>query len=66
MTAPSAGPRGDQFPRRSARTRRFTLGRPRDVAVAADGSRVVYLRSLHGEDPLNRLWTFELTSRRER
>ncbi|MFN2555761.1 MAG: prolyl oligopeptidase family serine peptidase [Nitriliruptorales bacterium] len=66
MTAPSAPPPNDHFPRQSARTRRFTLGRPRDIAVAADGSRVVYLRSLHGEDPLNRLWTFELSTCRER
>ncbi|MDP8930949.1 MAG: prolyl oligopeptidase family serine peptidase [Actinomycetota bacterium] len=66
MTSPAAPRPSDQFPRLSARTRRFTLGRPRDVAVAANGSRVVYLRSLHGEDPVNRLWTLELSMFGER
>lgn len=66
MTAPSARPPSDLFPRQSARTRRFTLGRPRDVAVAGDGSRVVYLRSQHAEDPLNCLWSLELPTFNER
>lgn len=66
MTASSPHRPSGHFPRQSARTRRFTLGRPRDVAVAGDGRRVVYLRSLHGEDPLNRLWTLELSAPRER
>ena len=45
----------DSFPRQSARTRRFTLGAPRDFRVADDGSRVAFLRSTSGDDPVNRL-----------
>ena len=35
----------DSFPRRQARTRRFTLGAPRGITVSPDGDRVVFLRS---------------------
>jgi hypothetical protein len=42
------------FPRRHARTRGFTLGRPRGFAVGADGARVAFLRSAAGDDPVNR------------
>jgi dipeptidyl-peptidase-4 len=48
------------FPRHAARTRHFTLGRPRSVSVAADGSRVVFLRSASGTDPVNALWVLDL------
>jgi dipeptidyl-peptidase-4 len=48
------------FPRQHARTRGFTLGEPRGFAVAADGSRVAFLRSLAGDDPVNRLWVLDL------
>jgi dipeptidyl-peptidase 4 len=48
------------FPRRHARTRGFTLGRPRGFAVAADGARVAFLRSAAGDDPVNRLWVLDL------
>ena len=44
------------FPRQHARTRRFTCGAPRDVKVADDGSRVLFLRSGSGDDPVNALW----------
>ncbi len=47
------------FPRRWAATRRFTLGRPKAFAVAPDGSRVVFLRSADGDDPVQRLWVGE-------
>ena len=56
----------DTFPRQHARTRRFTLGAPRDIKVAADGSRVAFLRSGGGDDPVNRLWIYDLEARRER
>jgi dipeptidyl-peptidase 4 len=56
----------DTFPRQNARTRRFTLGAPRDIKVAADGSRVAFLRSTSGTDPVNRLWIYDVTSHRER
>jgi len=54
------------FPRQSARTQRFTLGRPRSFTVAADGSRVVFLRSHGGTDPVTCLWTFDVASAAER
>ena len=41
----------ESFPRQKARTRDFTLGAPRSFEVAADGSRVVFLRSPAGDDP---------------
>ena len=34
----------DSFPRQQARTQRFTLGAPRNLTVAPDGSRVAFLR----------------------
>ncbi len=43
------------FPRQQARTRRFTLGVPRDLVVAPDG-RVLFLRSPAGGDPGTELW----------
>jgi dipeptidyl-peptidase-4 len=48
------------FPLQHARTRGFTLGEPRGFAVAADGGRVAFLRSLAGDDPVNRLWVLDL------
>jgi dipeptidyl-peptidase 4 len=62
------GGQGDasSFPRRHARTRGFTLGRPRGFQVGADGARVAFLRSAAGDDPVNRLWVLELASGAER
>ena len=54
------------FPRHSARSRRFTLGRPRSVSVADDGSRVIFLRSRNGTDPVNSLWVYDLAAGAER
>ena len=48
------------FPRQSARTRRFTLGAPRGFLVSPDGTRVVFLRSRHGTDPVTCLWTIDV------
>jgi dipeptidyl-peptidase-4 len=56
----------DGFPRQRARTRGFTLGVPRDLTVAPDGSRVVFLRSKAGDDPVNDLWVFDVGEMRER
>ena len=56
----------DSFPRRAARTRNFTLGAPRSFQVAADGSRVAFLRSPAGDDPRNGLWVFDVAEGRER
>ncbi|MGZ4221886.1 MAG: prolyl oligopeptidase family serine peptidase [Solirubrobacteraceae bacterium] len=56
----------DSFPRQKARTRDFTLGEPRSFEVAADDSRVVFLRSPAGDDPQTALWVFDVARRRER
>ena len=56
----------DSFPRQKARTRNFTLGAPRSFEVAPDGSRVVFLRSLAGDDPRTALWVYDVAEGRER
>ncbi|MGW7046991.1 prolyl oligopeptidase family serine peptidase [Streptomyces avermitilis] len=54
------------FPRRQARTQRFTLGAPRAFTVAPDGSRAVFLRSGSGTDRAQKLWVLDLPDGRER
>jgi dipeptidyl-peptidase-4 len=56
----------ESFPRQAARTRNFTLGLPRTFTVAADGSRVVFLRSPAGDDPNTEMWVFDVDEGRER
>ncbi|MGW1909360.1 prolyl oligopeptidase family serine peptidase [Streptomyces sp. NPDC002076] len=56
----------DSFPRRYARTQRFTLGAPRAFTVAPDGARVAFLRSGSGTDRANSLWVMDLPDRAER
>jgi dipeptidyl-peptidase 4 len=56
----------DTLPRQKARTRNFTLGAARDFQVAADGSRVVFLRSPAGNDPLTALWVYDVADDEER
>ncbi|GHI05198.1 peptidase S9 [Streptomyces cellostaticus] len=56
----------DSFPRRHARTQRFTLGAPRAFTVAPDGSRVAFLRSSSGTDRANSLWILDPTDGTER
>ncbi len=56
----------DSFPRQTARTRNFTLGAPRTFEAAADGTRVAFLRSPAGDDPLSCLWVFDVQDERER
>ncbi len=54
------------YPELAARTGRFSYGAPRAVTVAADGSRVVYLRSGGPEDPADALWVFDVATAAER
>ncbi len=54
------------YPELAARTRRFTYGAPRAVTVGADGARVVFLRSGGGEDPVDRLYVFDVATATER
>ncbi len=53
------------FPSQCARTRRFTLGQPRAFTVASDGSRVLFLRSRSGTDPLTSLYRYDVASAAE-
>ena len=57
MSAPSAS----DYPVRAARTRRFSLGVPRDVAIVGRSGRrwVLALRSDAGDDPVTHLWRFD-------
>ncbi|WP_019872784.1 S9 family peptidase [Sporichthya polymorpha] len=50
----------ESFPRLTARTQRFTLGMPRNFAVAPDGSRIVFLRSASGTDRTTLLWVADV------
>ena len=56
----------DSFPKRHARTQRFTLGAPRAFTVAPDGSRIVFLRSGTGTDRANSLWVLDVDEGAER
>ncbi|MFF1547755.1 prolyl oligopeptidase family serine peptidase [Streptomyces sp. NPDC058291] len=56
----------DSFPRRHARTQRFTLGAPRSFTVAPDGSRVAFLRSGSGTDRAGALWVLDPADGTER
>jgi dipeptidyl-peptidase 4 len=53
---------GDTFPRQYARTRRFTLGEPRDLNISPDGEQLAFARSRDGSDPLNCLWVADLVN----
>ncbi|MGI5467258.1 prolyl oligopeptidase family serine peptidase [Streptomyces sp. CA-132043] len=44
------------FPRQFARTRRFSLGVPRNFTLSPDGQRVLFTRTGGGRDPIGRLW----------
>ncbi len=48
----------DTFPRQHARTRRFTLGRPRSFHVGDDVA--LFLRSAASDDPVTDLWRLDL------
>ena len=56
----------ESFPREHARTQRFTLGEPRSIRVAEDGSRLAFLRSGAGDDPVHGLWVMDLPAGSER
>jgi dipeptidyl-peptidase-4 len=52
-------PMSDSYPRQHARTRGFNLGLPRAFTVAEDGSRVAFLRTPAGDDPVASLWVYD-------
>ncbi|WP_255952349.1 S9 family peptidase [Streptomyces odontomachi] len=60
-SAPASRDPQDSFPRRQARTQRFTLGAPRAFTIAPDGERIAFLRSRSGTDRAQVLWVLDLT-----
>src|ERR1700759_2829216 len=56
----------ESFPRQQARTRRFSLGVPRAFTISPDGTRVVFLRTKRGADPVTCLWQLDVPSGTER
>src|ERR1700722_15373125 len=56
----------ESFPRQEARTRRFSLGVPRAFRVCPDGTRVIFLRTNDGADPVTCLWALDVASGQER
>ncbi|MEU1469125.1 prolyl oligopeptidase family serine peptidase [Streptomyces sp. NPDC005761] len=65
MTPPSEPPfdapatAAERFPLQFARTRRFSLGVPRQFTVSPDGERVLFVRTTSGTDPVSRLWLYD-------
>ena len=56
----------DGFPRQQARTQRFTLGVPRAFQISPDGTRITFLRTRGGDDPVTCLWEADLATGAER
>ena len=56
----------ESFPRQYARTRRFSLGIPRSFNVSPDGSRVTFLRTRGGTDPVTCLWVLDTETTTQR
>ena len=56
----------ESFPRQQARTRGFRLGVPRAFQVSPDGTRVTFLRSRAGDDPVTCLWEADVATGAER
>ena len=57
---------GESYPRQAARTRNFNLGLPRSFRIAADGTRVAFVRTRAGDDPLAGLWVLDVGAGAER
>ena len=50
----------ESFPRQQARTRRFSLGIPRNFSIAADGSRIAFVRTRSGSQQSGCLWLLDV------
>ncbi|WP_125263187.1 S9 family peptidase [Streptomyces alboflavus] len=48
------------LPTQFARTHRYAFGVPRGFTVSRDGARVLFVRSTAGDDPVSRLWLYEV------
>jgi dipeptidyl-peptidase 4 len=57
--------RETSFLRLQARTQRFTLGTPKEIRVAPDGGRVLFLRSPSGTERRHSLWQLDLATGKE-
>ncbi|RSM76962.1 S9 family peptidase [Kibdelosporangium aridum] len=57
--------RETSFLQLQARTQRFTLGIPKEIKVAPDGDRVLFLRSPSGEERRHSLWQLDLATGKE-
>nr|WP_042180793.1 prolyl oligopeptidase family serine peptidase [Kibdelosporangium sp. MJ126-NF4]CEL14593.1 peptidase [Kibdelosporangium sp. MJ126-NF4]CTQ96779.1 peptidase [Kibdelosporangium sp. MJ126-NF4] len=57
--------RETSFLKLQARTQRFTLGTPKEIKVAPDGDRVLFLRSPSGEERRHSLWQLDLATGKE-
>ena len=67
MTVDAGSPADpESFPRRYARTARFTAGAPRGFQVSGDGGRVAFLRSGSGTDRATALWVLDVGTGTER
>jgi len=67
MTAgPTPRSQPADYPRENARTQRYTLGRPRNLAVSPDGRQVFFVRSAHGADRVGRLYALDTMEGDER
>ena len=56
----------ETFPRQSAATRNFQLGAPRSFHISEAADHVLFLRSEHGRDAINSLWSYDVAARIER
>jgi dipeptidyl-peptidase 4 len=56
----------ESFPRQQARTRQFSLGVPRAFRISRDGTRVTFLRTRSGDDPVTCLWEADVATGAER
>lgn len=56
----------ETFPRQSAATRNFQLGAPRSFHISEAADHVLFLRSEHGRDAVNSLWSYDIAARIER
>jgi len=55
----------ESFPRQQARTRRFSLGVPRNFSLAADGSRIAFVRTRSGSQQSGCLWLLDVAGGEE-
>ena len=66
MSSPLPPQHKDSYPRRAARTGRFTFGAPRGLVPSPDGQRVAFVRSSAGTERATSLWVLDVPSATER